>query len=88
MLLPKQNFEHWLVFRVFTDQDDIDYLRTSTDVKAAVFCIAGTQRLPTPGNPFTTIFIPYIDGFTTIQEKDIVFTIRNIKPNSHATATS
>lgn len=89
MLLPKQNFEHWIVFRTVTQQHLESYIhdiyKTIGEDFAGYFIIAGTQRLPTDHNDFITVYIPFIDGFTTIRASDIVFTIHNIKPNVYAT---
>lgn len=84
MLLPKQNFEHWLVYRSMFFEDETIVAKYGAMKKSGkeqpAYLLAGTQRLPSHENDFVTVFIPYIDGFTTIHASEIVFTIRNIKP--------
>lgn len=76
-LLPKQNFEHWLVFKLRPEVNEVQPL-----LRGTVYMIAGTQRMPTKENDFITVYMPFLDAFTTINASEIYFTIHNIKPKT------
>lgn len=78
MLLPQQNFNHWLIVFVFPS--------TKKGITGRMFFLAATQNLPRTRQPYEklTVYIPYLDDFFVITQ-DRVYFIIHFKNFKHST---